>query len=198
MHKLTAQRTTHTAMAIRAPKSNFINAPEGRHLAVCVDVVDLGMVQTQYGIKDMLRLVFQTEARSDELDGKRFMVSTRMNFTTNEKGRLYKTMKSWFGSRMPDLSRFDFEKLIGQNCELLIVHNPKGDTVYANIETVLPPANGATKMVPEDYTRVQDREGYEQPGAAQPAQQQPAQQQPARAAQPVQQTEFVVDDDLPF
>ena len=50
-------------------RSDFVPAPAGLHRAVCVDVIDMGLIDTgKFGVQDVVRLVWQTEAMG--ADGK--------------------------------------------------------------------------------------------------------------------------------
>ena len=60
---------------------DFKPHPEGIHPAICVDVMDLGLVETEFqGQKKMVnkvKLTFETEAKTDE--GKRCSVAKSFN-----------------------------------------------------------------------------------------------------------------------
>src|SRR6185503_20656322 len=111
-------------------------APQGLFQAVCVDVVDLGLVKDQYGEKHKVQLRWQLDMESD--DGQRFMVAKRYTNSLNEKARLRAHLESWRGQKFSpeELKGFDLEKLIGVNCQIQIVHSEddKGRT-WANVST---------------------------------------------------------------
>jgi hypothetical protein len=136
---------------------NFKPAPEGVNNAVCVDVVDLGMVETAWGKKQKLRLVWEVEAKQE--DGKPFRVVQSYGASVGPKATLRKHLKGWRGRDFTpeELKGFDIEKIIGVPCQLVVVHNESDDgRVFANVETILKP-NG-TKLAPSsDYVRVKDR-----------------------------------------
>ena len=142
----------------RDNRKEFSPAPEGLHQAVCVDVVDLGMVTSQYGEKHKVRLVWQIEEVDER--GKRFLVMQQYTLSLNEKAVLRHHLEAWRGRKFTaeELEGFDLEKLIGVNAQLQIVHNlgAKGG-VFANVQAVVPISKSMTKMRAEDYVRVQDR-----------------------------------------
>ena len=137
--------------------SNYTPAPDGVNNAVCVDVVDLGLVDTQWGKKPKLRLVWEVEAKQP--NGKRFLVVQSYGASIGPKSTLRKHLKGWRGRDFTpeELKGFDIEKIIGAPCQIVVVHNESEDgRVLANVETVLK-ANG-TKLTPSgEYIRVKDR-----------------------------------------
>jgi len=159
-------------MAIMAKESTRVwtQAPEGLHQAVCCDVVDLGLVKTEWGEKPKVRVIFQL-AIFDE-DGaelynpditdadKRFEVRRDFGLSLAEKSLLRPFLESWRGRKFTreELDGFDLEKLIGINCQAQIIHNitEQGKT-YANIQAAVPLGRGMAKIHAQDYTRVKDR-----------------------------------------
>ena len=68
-------------------RSDFVPAPAGLHRAVCVDVIDMGLIDTgKFGVQDVVRLVWQTEAMG--ADGKRYAIHKRYNKTLGAKANL--------------------------------------------------------------------------------------------------------------
>lgn len=146
-------------MIISDNGGNFTPAPEGLFQAVCVDVVDLGQVETQWGNKHKVRLAWQITEK-DEETGKRYLVVGQFTASLNEKARLRAILESWRGKRFTkeELKGFDMEHLIGANCQLQIIHNSNGEKTYANVQAITALPKGAGRMTPLDYVRVQDRE----------------------------------------
>lgn len=142
---------------------SFIPAPEGQFAAVCADVVDLGMITTEWnGSKrtaHKIRVVFLIEEFTD--DNRPFTVSQLFTLSLSEKANLRKFLESWRGKAFTpaELSDgFDVEKLIGANAVVQVVHATKGDKVYANIQTIMKPMKGMNAVaIPQDYVRAKDR-----------------------------------------
>lgn len=137
----------------------FTSAPEGLHQAVCVDVVDKGMQETQWGPKQQIKLVWQVEA-VDEATSERFQVHQTYTASLNEKAKLRQHLEAWRGRKFSkeELAGFDVEKLIDANCQLHIVHNlADAGRVYANVQAIVPLGKGMTKMRAQDYTRIKER-----------------------------------------
>lgn len=147
-------------MAFYAKKSqsNFEPAPQGLHHAVCCDVVDLGVQETKFGKKEMLQIRWQLEERM-EANG-RYLVTRRYTSSTHEKAQLWKDIPSWLGKIFTNQDReaFDLEHLIGENCQLQVMHKKGNDgSTYAQVQTIVP-SNNEEKLSVEDYIRVIDRE----------------------------------------
>lgn len=148
------------SLIARCQRSTYTPAPEGLHNACCVDVVDLGIVQGTYGPKHKVRLVWQLDL-VDEDRGRRFDVARVYTLSLHERAALRKDLESWRGRKFTDLELdgFDLERLISVPAQVQVTHDLGDDgTLYANVSTVIPPAKGAPKLVPQDYVRAKDRQ----------------------------------------
>jgi hypothetical protein len=147
------------AIMAREPESKFTPAPEGLHQAVCVDVVDLGLVETQWGQKPKVEIRWQLDVVNADA-GKRFDIRARYTLSLSEKANLRKQLETWRGRKFSqeELQGFDLEKLIGVNCQLQVIHNlsDEGKT-YANVQAIVPHNAKLPKIAPLDYVREQDR-----------------------------------------
>src|SRR5690242_21213559 len=121
--------------------SAYTPAPQGQFIAVCADVIDLGMVTTEWqGQKrttHKIRIVFLINESMD--DGRPFTVSQQFTLSLNEKANLRKFLESWRGQpfTLTELSEgFDIERLIGANAVVQIVHAERGEKVYANVQEI--------------------------------------------------------------
>lgn len=134
---------------------------EGQHDAVCIDIVDLGVVRSAWGEANKVEARWAL-SEVDPKSGMRFIVSRRFTPSLHEKSALRPFLEKWRGKKFDakELEGFDLEKLIGVGCQLFITHNPGEDgTVWANVVGAIPPAKGSAKLaVPADYVRVKDRE----------------------------------------
>jgi hypothetical protein len=155
-------------------------APEGLHQGVCVDVIDIGMVETQYGLLHKVDIRWEIEELNPEDENKPFRVQCRYTLSLNDKANLTKHLNAWRGKVFtPEEKKgFDLEKLIGANCQLQLVHSiSKNGRTYANIQAIVPISKTMTKLRPSDsYVRAKDRNPQGEP----------------------QNEPEVPDDDLPF
>jgi hypothetical protein len=140
---------------------DFAPAPAGVHQAVCVDVVDLGILDvTWQGVtKKQHKVNVAWQIAEDRDDGKPFLVFKRYTLSLHEKAGLRKDLEAWLGRKFgrDDEMGFDVESMVGRNCLLNITHNEVGEKVYANVVSIMPLAKGMPTMSPRDYVRKIDR-----------------------------------------
>lgn len=150
-------------IATGSDTKTFAPAPEGVHQACCVDVIDLGLVET--GFKDektgqpkwqhKINVVWQIADLRD--DGKRFQLYKRYTLSLHEKAALRHDLESWRGKAFSfeELAGFDVEKLIKANCLINVQHRKSkdGTKTYANVVAVMPLVKGMAKMEPYEYER---------------------------------------------
>ena len=141
---------------------DFTPAPAGTHAAVCVDVVDLGMVTSEFaGIKKThhkIKIVWQIDETRD--DGKPFDVSQRYTLSLHSKATLRRELESWRGRAFTEeeLKEFDVETVIGAGAMLNVIHNFREGKTYANVTGVMRLMKGMATPTPRDYVRVCDRQ----------------------------------------
>ena len=182
-------------MIVKAPEERFSTAPEGTFPAVCVDIVDLGMVENKFDPEAADRLMCRVVWQIDEQDdsGKPYMVRADYTASLHEKAKLRKVLESWRGRAFTpqELFGFDLETVVGSGCLLNVVHatGSRGGT-FANVGAVMKLAKGMTAPAPKGYTRVKDR-----------AAEAPKPQRPERIAheqEPPAYAHGITDDDVPF
>lgn len=143
--------------------ATFSPCPAGSHIAVCIDVVDLGMVKSEYkGSKPKtqhkIRVVWQTGELRD--DGKPFLVSKRYTLSLHEKAALRKDLESWRGRAFTseELEGFDVEAVLGAGAMVSVIQTANNGTVYANVNAVMKPPKGVSlPELDQSYVRVCNR-----------------------------------------
>lgn len=152
------------AIKARKPQSDFIPAPAGTHLAVCVDVVDNGDVKSSYNGQDRIqpKVTFRWETmKNNPKNGKPFLIQQRYTNSTHAKANLGKMLAGWFGrplTRQETSGEFDLETLIGTCGLVSVMHNERDGVVYANVQNVSPLMEGMSPIAPSaDYVRVVNR-----------------------------------------
>jgi hypothetical protein len=154
-------------MSIVAKNSSesFTPAPADRNQAVCVDVIDLGMVERENKGKKSrrheIRIVFQIAARME--NGCRFVVTSKpYGLSLHPNSALRPFLESWRGQPFTDeqaRAGLQVERLIGANALLTVVHAAAGGNTYANIGSILPwKLHWGQKLLPENYTRKPERQ----------------------------------------
>lgn len=139
--------------------STFEPHPESDCTAVCVDVTPLKTADSNFGPREVFKLVFESSLLRD--DKRPFLVWSR-NFTPSlhEKSALRAFLRQWFGRDLTpaELNEFDTETLIGRTAKLSIVHNEFNGNTFANIGLVRPDKSESPLKPSGHYTRVKDRE----------------------------------------
>jgi hypothetical protein len=166
--------------------TTFKLVPAGQYNAVCVDVVDLGIVKTTWQGKEKsvhkCRIVFELGV-TDADTGKRLTISAYYTASLGEKANLRKFLEAWRGKAFTaeELKGFDTEQLIGVGALIQVVHATKGDKTYDNINSIMVPPKPMAWLEPSgQYVRVQDRP------------------KDANGDAPSDDTPPHTDDDLPF
>lgn len=134
--------------------------PEGIYVAVCNDVIDLGMVETEFQgqkrVVPKVKLSFETELKSD--DGKPFTISKNFTASLHPKAKLAEFLGKWRGKPVLPGETIDLGKLIGACCTLVISHqqNMVGKT-YAAIDAVSKPTKKLALSGTYDPTAARQR-----------------------------------------
>ena len=126
---------------------NFEPHPEGIHPAVCVGVLDLGLVESEFqgqrSLKPKVKITFESEAKTSE--GKPCTVSKSFTASLFPKSNLSGFIGKWRGRPVLPGETISLDKLIGACCTLVISHqkNLSGKT-YAAIDAVSKPTRKVT------------------------------------------------------
>lgn len=148
--------------------TDFVNAPEGVHNAVCVDVIDKGEMVTKFGKKHKVKIVWEIETLMES--GDRFTANQLYTASLHEKAQLRKDLKGWRGKDFTAdelAGDWDLEQVIGKPCQVVIEHATNEKGTFANVTKVL---KAAKKLEPSGkYTRVVARGDNNKPSTAQQA-----------------------------
>ncbi len=188
------------------PTSTYTPAPPGVHDAVCVDFIDLGIVDTPFGAKRKVKLTFEIPA---EGDGKPYNISKTFTASLHEKASLNHFLSKWRGKPIAIGEPIDFRKVVGTSATLVVAQetNDAGKT-FAKIDTIM---KATRKITPTgEYDAAKARENiakWAKEDATTRQTQPPTQGAPSRAAQPAAPAAAVAktapaspiaDDDVPF
>ena len=144
------------AIVVKEPDQKEFEHPEdGQYLGVIADVIDLGEVETGFGVKPRVRIVYLLDANDSE--GNPFRVVSTYTASLHEKANLRKALKQILGA---DVSgQFDLEELLGINNQLVVTTTQKDDKIYTNIVAILKAPKGSPRMaIPDDFVRFQDKQ----------------------------------------
>jgi hypothetical protein len=176
----------------------------GNYLGTIIDVVDLPNQQTQYGVKNKVRLVWTLGAsfpgqKVVDSKGKTLEVIASLNSFWSNNSKLYKMVAMILGQAPPLITSTEQleQLLLGRSNQLFIVKSQDAQDAnkwYANVAGVAPMAPGqVAPQAPQGFVRFKNRaktqagpQGQPVQTYAQPPQnqQQPQQWQPAPQQQP--------------
>jgi hypothetical protein len=145
---------------------DYLPASAGTHAAVCVDVIDQGLMESSFtpGKKEpKVSIVWQID--EDRKDGKPFEVRLQFTLSVHEKASLRAALESWRGKGLtPEEieNGFDVERLLGAPAFLNLVHKvAKNGKTYANVAAIMPLPKGMNAPAVRNYVRVCDRDPSE-------------------------------------
>lgn len=178
------------AILAKASGGNYVPAPAGVWGAVCVDVVDLGIMAQEFAGKKKtlhkIKIVWQiSELRED---GKPHTCSKMYTLSLHEKANLRKDLESWRGRAFtePELQGFDVEQVLNAPAMVNVVERLKDGAKYANVVGVMRLPKEMSAPTSRDYVRVCDRKSE-------------ADTEPAHdGAGPADWDTGITDDDVPF
>lgn len=141
---------------------SFTPAPEGQHLGVCVDVIDLGLKVEQFQnnppkLVQKAAIVFQIEEENPETN-KRFEPAIELTVSFGPKSNMRKILGNWRGKSYSDeeaAKGVPLDKLVGKNGLVTIEHVvTSAKRTFAKIINVsaIPKIVGV-KLEPKDYKR---------------------------------------------
>tara|TARA_R110000744_G_scaffold89619_4_gene174213 strand:+ start:4261 stop:4869 length:609 start_codon:yes stop_codon:yes gene_type:complete len=116
--------------------------PSGTHIGRCYSMIHIGTVEWEYQgekkFSDKVRLTFELPHETREFSGeeKPMVISKEYTVSLHEKSNLRKDVEMWRGASLTnaDLSGFDLTDLLGQPCNVTVVHGTaKNGNEYAKI-----------------------------------------------------------------
>lgn len=126
-------------------------APEGTHVARCIQIIDKGTTfdQKWQNRKRKVQFVFELPNEltvfSEEKGEQPFIAKTIMNLSMGEKAIMRKFIEAWLGKKMTDkqASDLDLFKLISKPAMINLSHNTLADgRTFVNIMSISPLPKG--------------------------------------------------------
>lgn len=139
-------------------KSDRYLHPEGQFAARCIDIIDLGEVETRYKnrTKVQWKVVIRFYCGQKNGEGEDLYVGHRLTATLSERSNMRKFLTAWRGREFTEqeLQEFELDNLIDAGAYIQVRHN----NGYANLDGCmrLPKAEPAPDG-PKGYIRVKDR-----------------------------------------
>lgn len=138
------------ALVLPTKGADFELTPAGSHIATCYRIVDLGTQETTYlgKPKHSHLILISWELPEERMrDGRPFSIHRRYTYSSSPKANLRKDLESWRGQVFndADFGSFDLSRLLGVGCMLNVIHDDKGENVYANISAIMALPKGVAK-----------------------------------------------------
>lgn len=153
------------ALIVEDKKKVYEKPDSGSFVGVIADIVDLGPKQTNWGVKNKVRIVWLLGKLASagggfavDSEGNPFRVMSSFNATMNDGGDLYKMVRSILGTAPP--VPYDVELLLGKSNVLFVVKEEnakKKDEFFANVKGVLALGTEVALVVPATFIRSKDR-----------------------------------------
>lgn len=129
-----------TATANSKPRTP---APEGTHIATCVQVIDLGTQFSEFYQKDSHKVLIGWELPNEpnkDDENKPYLVWKRYTLSLNQKAALRQHLEAWRGRKFTaeELVAFHLKNILGKSCQLTLIHSdPQEGQVYANVAGII-------------------------------------------------------------
>lgn len=142
-------------MAVIIKEKEYELPEDGQYLAVVADVVDLGVVATQFGPKEKVQIVYVLDAVNSK--GENFRISQFFNKSLHDKASLRKALKAIL--RRDVSGTFDMDDIIGVTAGIVTEQNESDGKTYANVQAIIPCPKGQKMEIPEDFQRQVEKDG---------------------------------------
>jgi hypothetical protein len=149
-------------ITVKDTSSSFTPCPEGQHLVVAVDVINLGeRVESFAGrptrITPKAAIVYQIEEINEDT-GKRFEIAVEKTVSMNPKAGLRLWLENWRGKKYTDEEAkkigAPLHKLIGVNGLMTVEHKTSGSgRLYGVATNITPKPRGLVAITPHEYDR---------------------------------------------
>lgn len=135
------------AIQVTSAGKEFTPVTEGIHNIVLASIIDLGTVQTSFGLKEQVMFIYVTDEMDEEGEPK-LLIKT-FTKSLHEKATLRKEVKALI--RKEPEETMDIEPLVGTQAVVVVTHvEAKNGKVYANITGHMRP-NGKSVGIPSDW-----------------------------------------------
>lgn len=155
-----ADKVTASKPAGMSDEPKFTPHPDGPHMLLCVDVVDLGEAVVTYQnnppyLTQKVALIFASGLK--DAHGNLWEVAREFTLSTGRKSKLRPFLESWRGKPYDgDYPEVPLDKLVNAPAYTVISHQVSQSTgyTYANITSIAPIPPGTPKPKVEGYVRL--------------------------------------------
>lgn len=136
------------------------NVSAGTHVAVCNQVIDMGVQKSNSPqFKDARKVFLRFEVPEERIKYRRddqdmegpLVIGVKFTASMNEKASLRKFVQGMLGKtfKSGEASQFDVTSLLGKACMISVVENVQGENTYANIQSAAPLPKALAKTTPK-------------------------------------------------
>lgn len=130
-------------------------APAGNHVAVCYQIVDLGLKKQEYDGKERTthRVRISWELAEELMsDGRPYSISEYYTLSLAQAANLRAALESWRGRPFTaeELQGFDLKNILGAPCMVNVIHEPSKKypgRIKAIVSSITPIPRGLTRPV---------------------------------------------------
>lgn len=141
---------------------------EGVYPAVCTKIIDLGIQYNDTFNKSnqQVKIFWDIPSETVEINGETVnrQVSKEYTMSLNEKSNLRKSLQSWRGKAFTteECQGFDLHCILGQSCQLQIIHKTSERGTYAAVDSIMALPKGTPQIKAEStsYFDMDDPESY--------------------------------------
>ena len=143
------------------------NPSVGLHNAVLVDVIDKGVQTVEYNGEQKqlhkVRLLWETEEKTS--GGRPMMVGRTYTRSLAPRSNLRAALRSWRGKDLSgeETGGVDIDNFIGKPAQVFVASFDSNGEPRVYVDKVLEPLEDEQLRPSGEYTRMQDREGYQPP-----------------------------------
>lgn len=129
-------------------KADFTPAPQGTHVAICVQAIDLGTQFSKFYQKAAKKVLLGWELSNEPgTDGKPLLVWKRYTASLSKNSTLRAHLEAWRGRKFTqaELEGFELKNVLGAPCMVTIAHEDRDGQTYGQVTAVTALPKGTTK-----------------------------------------------------
>lgn len=137
---------------------DFVPPPAGPHPARCFAIIDIGTQFSRFYDKWSKKVVIGWTFSDEDDPEKNYIVWKRYTASLHRNAGLRADLQNWRGKAFTEdeLEGFELRNILMAPCLLNVSHRKDGDTVYADVSTVMPLPKGMTAPPKPEKTIVFD------------------------------------------
>jgi len=126
-------------LTAKSSSGGFTPAPEGTHIARCVQVIDLGTQWSEFYQKSSHKILIGWEIPGELNEGgEPFLIWNRYTLSLHDNSTLRAHLEAWRGKfTKKELVEFDLTQVLDTGCMVCINHQENNGSTYANVQSIV-------------------------------------------------------------